>query len=176
MLLSGTSVNHRVEAEQSYDIRGKTRKHFLCEIWPGFTSTAALCSALKCIVKFLCWSSRSQSKLHGVALTAFSAVPKRTKKKTNKSQNPSLASVAFITYDVFYLAWLMQLKVSFTSVGFANVLWEQDKSSFQVLLISSFFLSLCDLYLNAGQKSQAGNSIASVPSWHLIYRAMHLQS
>ncbi len=31
-LLSGTSVNHRVEAEQSWDIRGKTRGHFHCKI------------------------------------------------------------------------------------------------------------------------------------------------
>ncbi len=40
MLLSGTSVNHRVEAEQSKDIRGKTKGLFLRKIWPGSTKTA----------------------------------------------------------------------------------------------------------------------------------------
>ncbi len=32
MLLSGTSMNHRVETEQSEDIRGKTREHLVHEI------------------------------------------------------------------------------------------------------------------------------------------------
>ncbi len=61
MLLSGTSMNHRAEAEQSEDITGKTRGHFLFKIWPDFTIIAVLCDVLTCIFK-------SQSKLHGVAL------------------------------------------------------------------------------------------------------------
>ncbi len=46
MLLSGTSVNHRVEAEQSQDITGKTRGHFLHKIWLAFTKIAVLCDVL----------------------------------------------------------------------------------------------------------------------------------
>ncbi len=52
MLLSGTSVNHRVEAEWSEDIRGKTRGHFFCNIWPGFTKISVLCNVWTCIIKF----------------------------------------------------------------------------------------------------------------------------
>ncbi len=50
MLLSGTSVNHRIEAEQSKDIRGKTRGHFLHKIQADFTKIAVLCDKLTCII------------------------------------------------------------------------------------------------------------------------------
>ncbi len=43
MLLSGTSVNHRVEAEQSQDIRVKTGRRFLHKIRPAFIKMAVLC-------------------------------------------------------------------------------------------------------------------------------------
>ncbi len=55
MLLSGTSVNHRAEAELSQDIRGKTRGLSLHKIWPGFTKIAVLYDVSTCIVKF-CFS------------------------------------------------------------------------------------------------------------------------
>ncbi len=44
-------VNHRVEAKQLKDIRGKTRWNTSCQIWPGFTQIAILYDVLTCILK-----------------------------------------------------------------------------------------------------------------------------
>ncbi len=68
MLLSGTSVNHRVEAEQSKDIRGKTREHFLCKIWPDFTKISVLWNVVRCIFKYHFLKPQVVMKLHVVAL------------------------------------------------------------------------------------------------------------
>ncbi len=40
------------KTEQSSNIRGKTRGHFLHKIWPDFTKIVVLCDVWMCIVKF----------------------------------------------------------------------------------------------------------------------------
>ncbi len=69
MLLSGTSMNLRVEAEQSKDIRGKTRRHFFHKMWPACTKIAVLCDVLPCNVKFYFSKPRVTVKLHSAALS-----------------------------------------------------------------------------------------------------------
>ncbi len=45
------------QTEQSQDIRGKTRGHFLCKLCPIFTKIDVLCDVLTCVVNF-CFSKR----------------------------------------------------------------------------------------------------------------------
>ncbi len=71
MLPSGTSMNHRVEAEQSEDIRGKTLFYFR-KIWLSFTKIAVLCDVETCIVKCHFLKLRVMVKLRTVALKSSS--------------------------------------------------------------------------------------------------------
>ncbi len=58
------------QTEQSSDIRGKTRGHFPCEIWPDFTKIAVLCDVLTCIIKFLFSKQWVTVKFNSVALNS----------------------------------------------------------------------------------------------------------
>ncbi len=63
MLLSGTSVNHRIEAEQ-LQIRGKTENLFLHKVWPIFTKMTVLCGILTYVIQFwfLGWGLKLQCR------------------------------------------------------------------------------------------------------------------
>ncbi len=71
MLLSGTSVNHSVEAEQWEDIRGKTRGHFVHKYDPVLLKLLFYAMYERASLSFVSLSL-SQSKLHSVALKVSS--------------------------------------------------------------------------------------------------------
>ncbi len=69
MLLSGTSMNRRVKAEQSSDIRGKTREDIFSMKYDPVLLKMLFRATYYCAsLSFVFRSHRSQSSLHNIAL------------------------------------------------------------------------------------------------------------
>ncbi len=106
VLLSGTSVNYKVETEQSQVIRGKTED--ILSIWPALTKIGVLCNALMCIIKF----RFSKPRVAVVTLCCFKIHPFVSHLPYHFSMKLNLlrSCCNFSHFIPVYRRWLMETK------------------------------------------------------------------